>query len=128
MQNKKITLIDVKNALKDERFRKALPESLQAGADKFVKDPGCSCNHRFIKEVLKQASEQLLSYYPTANAVSDIEEETKNLAKNNWRVINCSIDELASELQKLPTGRKQIDVARWENQVTVIINELEFVF
>jgi chemotaxis methyl-accepting protein methylase len=35
---------------------------------------------------------------------------------------------LEKKLSKLGPGRKQLDVARWEDQVTVVINELDIVF
>jgi len=125
---KKITLLDVKHALKDERFRKILPESLTEGVNKFMKDPGCACHAKFIKQVLKEAQKQLFEYYPAATEITDPEKEAEKLAKNNWRVISCHIDELENKLQSLPYGRKQLDIARWEDQVTVVINELEIVF
>ena len=125
---KKITPLDVKHALKDERFRDKLPESLKSGADKFMKDPGCACHHKFIKQVLKEAKEQLLEYYPVASEITDPDKELEKLAKNNWRVINCHIDELESKLQALPYGRKQLDIARWQDQVTIVINELEIIY
>jgi hypothetical protein len=40
-------------------------------------------------------------------------------------VINCNVNELSEELRKLGPGRKQVDVARFQDQVTVIINHLE---
>lgn len=125
---KKISLLDVKHALQDERFRDSLPESLKKGADKYIKDPGCACNHNFILQVLKNASEQLRKYYPSATEITDPDEETEKLSKNNWKVFSCHIDELEKKLQDLPPGRKQLDVARWQDQVTVIINELDFIY
>lgn len=50
------------------------------------------------------------------------EEET--LPVNNWSIINCHIDDLEKKLKSLPGGRKQLAVARWQDQVTVIINEV----
>lgn len=128
MKKRKISLLDVKQALQDERFIATLPESLQEGADKYVKDPGCACNHDFIVRVLKDASQQLKDYYPAASEVVNPDEELEKLSKNNWKVFSCHIDELEKKLQKLPHGRKQIDMARWEDQVTVIINELDIIW
>ena len=122
---KKISLLDVKQALLDERFIASLPESLKKDAEKYVKDPGCACNSRFIVSILKDATKQLKDYYPAATEVVDPDEELEKLSKNNWKVFSCHVDELESKLQKLPSGRKQLDMARWEDQVTVIINELD---
>ena len=122
---KKISLLDVKQALQDERFVASLPESLQKDAEKYIKDPGCACNNTFIVSILKDATKELREYYPAATEVVDPDEELEKLAKNNWKVFSCHIDELESKLQLLPQGRKQIDMARWEDQVTVIVNELD---
>ncbi len=118
----------MKQALQDPRFVDSLPESLQKGAEKYIKDPGCACNHEFIINVLRDASDKLREYYPAATEVVDPDEEIEKLSKNNWKVFSCHIDELEEKLQKLPPGRKQLDVARWEDQVTVIMNELDIFF
>jgi hypothetical protein len=47
--------------------------------------------------------------------------------RNNFSVINCSIGELEEKLQSLKGGRKQISMARFEDQVTVIVNDLDIV-
>ena len=75
-----ISLTDVKQALRDDRFKKSLPEIFSEDIKKFDSNPGCGCN-----------------------------------------------EELESKLQALPPGRKQLAIARYENLVTVVINELDFV-
>ena len=45
---------------------------------------------------------------------------------NNFHVINCSIGEVEERLKRLPNGHKQIAVARYEDQVTIIVNILHF--
>ena len=54
--------------------------------------------------------------------------EQEKLAKNNFSIINCSIGELEDRMKSLPSGRKQIAIARYEDQVTVVINELDQIF
>jgi hypothetical protein len=56
------------------------------------------------------------------------EEEIERLSKNNWRVINCSIGDIEKEMKKLPHGRKQIAITRYEDQVTIVVNELDNLF
>jgi hypothetical protein len=80
-----------------------------------------------MMKIVKDCKDQLQKYYPNLE-VPDQEEELKKLADNNWRVINCHVDELEKKLSKLGPGRKQLDVARWEDQVTVVINELDIIF
>ena len=122
-----ISLLDVKRALRDSEFRKMLPESLLGDVQKFLNNPGCACNVPIYRKVMKFGGEQLKKFFPDKILVTPEEEEAK-LAKNNWSVINCSIGELESNLKKLSKGRKQIAISRYEDQVTVIVNELDVLF
>lgn len=114
----------------DERFRLTLPAELNEDIQKFLKNPGCSCNHPIYKKILKNGANQLAQYYPTKMRIEpeEIEREIERVSQNEWSVINCHIDELATHLRKLPSGRKQLDIARYQDQVTVVINELDIVF
>jgi hypothetical protein len=123
---RKVGLLDVKAALQDERFRDTLPEEIQ----KEFKDISCSscpANTSFYQRILREHRSQLQEYFPTRE-VADIREENKKLAENNWIIINCHIDELESKLKKLPPGRKQLDLSRYEDQVTVVINEIDVLY
>lgn len=119
----KLTRLDIKVALKDSRFREILPEDLNDEVNKFLNNPGCPCNNPLYEKIAKHCKLQLQEFYPNKEIV-DFEEE---LTKNNWSVINCSINELEGILRKLPRGRKQIEMARFEDQITVIVNELDFI-
>lgn len=123
----KISLIEVKAALKDSRFRLSLPKSLDNEVNEFLNNPGCPCHIPLYKKILKECKEQLQKYYPDRE-LSDHDEEVKKLSENRWTVINCNINDLESKLRKLGPGRKQIDMSRYEDNVTVIINELDIVF
>lgn len=122
-----VSLMDIKTAMKDEKFRSTLPESLSPEVQKFINNPSCSCNVPLYKKIIKEAKEQVLAYFPGKDVMSQ-EEEIERLSKNNWRVINCSIGDLEKEMKKLPAGRKQIAMSRYEDQVTVIVNELDNLF
>jgi hypothetical protein len=122
-----ISLLDIKTAMKDENFRSKLPESLNPEVQKFINNPSCSCNVPLYKKIIKEAKDQVLEYFPGKTVMSQ-EEEAEQLAKNNWRVVSCSIGDLEKEMKKLPAGRKQISMSRFEDQVTVIINELDHIF
>ena len=124
---KPITLLDVKQALKDSRFRDTLPKSLTEDVQKYISNPGCACNTPLYRKVLKECQDQLKVYFPS-RTVSNIEEEIRKLAENNWSVINCHVDELEEKLRKLPKGRKQLAMTRYEDQVTVIVNELDLLY
>lgn len=122
-----VTLMDVKQALRDSRFRESLPKEFEEEILKYQQNPGCACNVPFYKKIMIEAKDSLQAYYPNKSIVS-LEEDAKKLAENNFSVINCRIDELEDKLKRLPIGRKQIAVCRYEDQVTVIINELDFLY
>lgn len=127
---RKIGLLEVKNALLDDRFRKSLPSEFTPDVDKFLSNPGCACNHPIYRKIAMKCSKELSAYFPQMDVMSEEEFEEKNqrLLKNNWQVINCHVSELADQLKKLGSGRKQLDIARYQDQVTVVINHLDVDF
>jgi hypothetical protein len=127
MNNRPIGLMEVKQALRDTRFRNSLPESFKDDIQKYLNNPGCACNLPIYHKIIKEAKKELQAYYPNRN-VADVDAEVEKLAKNNWSVINCHVDELESKLKRLPPGRKQLAVTRFEDQVTVVVNELDLIF
>lgn len=124
---KKIGLIEVKKALRDSRFRQSLPKELEPEIQKYLNNPGCACNLPFYRKILSDCREQLGKYFPGQELI-DEKEELLKLSENNWQVINCHISELEGRLRKLGPGRKQLDIARFEDYVTVVINDLDIVF
>jgi len=122
-----IHLMEVKQALRDARFREALPPALAQEVEVFIKNPGCPCNVPLYRTIIKDCRKQLADYFP-GKEIADVEEEMQKLAQNHWSVINCSADELEQILRKLPPGRKQLAVTRYEDQVTVIVNELDIIY
>jgi hypothetical protein len=122
-----ITVLDVKNALGDENFRKNLPTSLQEDVNKYLQNPNCSCNLKIYQKLMSEAKPQLQAFFPSKNLTDTPAEVKKPVNINKFAVINCSIGELEERMQKLPPGRKQITISRWEDQVTVLINELEII-
>lgn len=127
---KRVTVHDIKQALLDERFRASLPDELQDDVQKFLKNPGCACNHPIYIRVMKKARTQVSEYFPANETPSEeeFEKENERLAKNDWQVINCSIHELTEHLRNLGPGRKQLEIARWQDQVTVVVNHLEGIY
>jgi len=125
---KKIGLLDVKNALKDPRFRETLPENLTPELVKYLNNPGCgSCGIKLFRKILRDCRKQLGDYFPGRELYKE-EEEMEKLAENHWSVINCRIDELEDKLRDLPPGRKQIAMARYEDQVTIVVNEIDIIY
>ena len=123
----KIRLLDVKQAMLDPRFQKSLPESILPDLQKFIKNPGCACNAPIYRKILKECPDLLRKYFPTKE-YEDPKVEVAEMAKNSWRVINCDTRDLEHQLRMLPPGRKQIAVARYEDKITVVINELDFIY
>lgn len=119
--------MDVKQALRDKRFRDSLPPEFNDDLQKYLQNPGCACNVPVYKKIMTEAKEQLQAYYPN-RSIANLDEEASKLAQNHFTVINCQVDELEEKLRKLPSGRKQIAVSRYDNFVTVVVNELDVVF
>jgi len=119
--------MDVKTALRDPRFRDSLPIELQEDIVKYLHNPGCACNVPFYRKLIKSHSKYLQKYYPGREIMNE-EQEIKQLAENNWSVINCKISELEKRLKQLSPGRKQLAVSRYEDDVTVIVNELDILW
>lgn len=122
-----ITLLDVKNALKDPEFVKKLPETLAPDIQKIQSNPNCSCNVKIYEKILSEAKDVFLQQYPNKDFQSP-KQVLATAAQNLWTVINCSVGELEERLRNLPPGRKQVVLSRYEDQVTVIVNELNMVF
>lgn len=122
-----ISLIDVKQALRDDKFRSSLPETFKEDLNKFISNPGCGCNVGLYKKLLSEAKTQLQEYFPDREVVA-MEEQISKLSQNNFSIINCSIDELELKLKSLSPGRKQLAISRYEDQVTVIVNELDILY
>lgn len=123
----KLRLLDIKHAIiHDGRFRELFPELSKEFTD-VLNNPGCGCNIPIFHKVLKY-KERLRQYFPNRE-IEAPEEEIKELSQNRWQVINCKANELEEKLNKLyRTGRKQIAVARWQDEITIVVNDLGLVF
>lgn len=124
---KPVGLMDVRMALSDDRFRAMFPE-LKHEIDKYLKEPKCgACAVPVVKEIMNKFPERVEKYFPNRKVLRPDDEATK-LSENNFTVLNCHVNDLEDRLRRLPPGRKQIAVTRYEDQVTVIVNELAVVF
>ena len=123
----KIGLMEIKIALNDARFRETLPETLKDELIKYLHCTSCPTNVNFLRKVLKNCKKQLLEYFPGNDL--DEAEEIKKLEKNQWTVVNCNISELEDILRhQFPSGRKQIAITRYGDDVTLVVNELDVVY
>src|SRR4051812_39995881 len=123
---RKLGAIDVKQAvLSDQRFRDLFPE-LKDDINAILRNPGCACNRAHLEKFF-QYQDRLAQYFPT-RLVETIPEQIAKAKHWSCTVINCRIDELEGLLKKLPNTRKQVAVTRYQDQVTVILNELDEVW
>jgi predicted house-cleaning noncanonical NTP pyrophosphatase (MazG superfamily) len=127
MTNQEISLLDIKTALRDKNFRDKLPKHLEEDVRKFLQNPNCTCNFKIYQKIYREAQKEIKEFFPSKE-YKNLDQSLEELAKNNFSVINCSIGELESRLKSLPPGRKQIAIARYENQITIIVNELEIIY
>lgn len=120
----KITLQEIKKALKDSRFREKLPSYLQSEVIKFLSNPSCACNAPLYKKIVNECSNLLVEYYPNREVGKELIEEISK-EEGSWMVINCHINELENNLRKIKYTKTNIAVARYEDQVTVIVKEIQ---
>ena len=120
----KISIQEVKEALRDSKFRNSLPPELKDDLRKYEQNPNCPCNLDVYRNILKFGIKQLKEYYPDKDVMNP-DTELPPLQQNSWTVINCPVQEIENKLKEFKIGRFQIVVARWEDQATVIINDLD---
>lgn len=127
MSKKTLTRLEIKQAiLTDGRFRELFPE-LSDDIRKILNNPGCACNAPMLDKFFKY-KDRLLEYFSNRDIKSP-QEQVQEDNQNHWTVINCKVEELESVLNKLHKfGRKQIAVARYENDLTVIVNDMGIMF
>lgn len=60
----KLTLLDIKQAMKDKAFRDSLPAEFECDIAQYLKNPGYPCNNRIFVRVSQESRQQLQQYYP----------------------------------------------------------------
>ena len=119
-----ITAEDLKRASKKGDFRKLFPE-LRAQFDGYIQKPGCGhCAAQLISGLMG-FQDRLQTYFGEVDFDVAPPESFDPVGAMNFSVINCSIPELEDRLNALPVAAYQITVARYEDQVTAIINRLD---
>ena len=122
MTKRRLTRLEIKQAiLTDGRFRDLFPE-LKSDIHKVLNDPSCGCNVPIYNKFF-QFKDRLREYF-SDREIKTPEEMSKKETQNHWKVINCNADELEAILNTLHKhGQAQIAVARYEDKITVIVNE-----
>ena len=77
--------------------------------------------------ILMKYKDRLKEYFGDVEIKSP-QEEAAETSQNHWKVINCKAEELEEILNKLhKIGRVQLAVARYEDEVTLIVNEIGYI-
>lgn len=118
----KINLQQVKAALKDRKFREMLPLSLEQELNSFLKDPGCTCNIKFIKKIIKNHKKELLKYYPNSKIEND-EKELLSSVEYKWKVLNSNIYDISNDINKIRNHVVSIKSSRYEDKLTLILKK-----
>ena len=127
MSKSRLTRLEIKHAiLQHSAFRELFPE-LKEDIAKVLHNPSCGCNVPLYDKFFK-FKDRLAKYFSERDIKSP-QEEAEEASQNHWNVINCKVDELEDVLNKLhKVGRLQLAVARYEDQITVIVNDIGVVF
>jgi len=116
-----ITTEVLKKALRDHGFRGMYPE-LSAEMDKWISNPDCQCNAPLYNTLLSDI-QRLKRYFGEDIVVAEPAIAVEPEQINRWQVINCKVDELEAILQGLSHGPKQLAIARFNQDITVVIND-----
>lgn len=123
MNQNQITLLDIKQAMRDQRFRDRLPSDLKEDVEQYLKNPSCRCNTPLYEKVIRLCKSQIQEYFPNKKFVEEIDIRPQ---PTMWKVINCKIYELENNLKKLPQHiEKKIAIARFQDEVTVVVEFID---
>ena len=127
MTKRRLTRLEIKHAiLTDGRFRDLFPE-LKEDIAKVLHNPSCACNVPIYDEFFR--FKKRLAKYFSSRAIKSPQEEVTEDNQNHWSVVNCKADELEDVLNKMhKLGRVQLAVARYEDEITLIVNDPGIMF
>ena len=121
MKQTSLTVPYIIKALHNPKFRQILAGDYTEELQSFDKDPNCLCHHKFYRLIATKEVEAFRRFYPELGEL----ETSNELREDNWHVINCSVEDVLDQLRKLPPGKKQVALARYEDQVTIVVNEFD---
>lgn len=102
-------------------FRDLFPE-LKSDIDVFLQNPGCKCNEPLYNTILQQ-TDRLKRYFGEEMRIKEKVVTAETLRQSTF-VLNVDIHELQGALRKLPVGPKSISLARFQDQVTAVVQIL----
>lgn len=125
---KEIKVEHIKKALRDSSFRALFPD-FRDDMDQFLRNPDCKCNAPLYNAIMRDTA-NLKKYFGNDVVVTDPplpEQDEDDIEQiNQWNVINCHIDQLEQILDQFRAGPVQLAIARYEDQITVVINNPVF--
>lgn len=125
---KPVGMMDIRQALRDERFRGQFPE-LAGPMAKYAANTGCgTCAVSLVREILAKFPERVREYFP-GREVMTAEAATAAPAvaprRGEWAVYDGPCAGLEAWLRKRPPhAPSQVAVARWEDQCTAAVFEV----
>lgn len=131
---KEITLEIIKKSLYDSEFRELLinnNDSYSKLIDQWINNPNCQCNNELYTKIFENIN-ILRQYYgeniyiSNINKFDNIQINNEDETINYWTVFNGSIHEIEDFLNNLGNGIKQIAIARYKDEVTIIVNEPQY--
>jgi guanylate kinase len=110
----KFGMVEVKQLLQyNPEFRKIFPE-LKDEINKFLKCRNCPSDATVLRKILEY-KDRITDYLAGKAVVS------KDTLKDEFKVINATIDKLEEELKLIPIGSRVESLARSGSEVTAII-------
>ncbi len=116
-----IGIKEIKAALWKSSFRDLFPE-LKDPINVYLNNPNCACNQPLYNTLLRE-KDRLEKYFNSKIELLVTPPTRKEIVGRIF-VINSTIDSLESELRKLPIGPKSISIARYESQITAVVQLL----
>jgi hypothetical protein len=82
---------------------------------------------RFKDRITAIANDVDVHFHIPSKSIEDHIKQAKE-ASLNWKVINTTTHELIQELNKLPVGRKMLTLTRFQDKVTLLVNDAGVLF
>lgn len=113
------------------QFRDLFPDMAEKFSEYF-KNPSCPCNYGLVQHVVSDGTALERWFKRPVMLDDNLRAMSEKLmmrhgpgGQREFWVLNTTTDKLQSELDSLPPGPKTFAIARWQDQVTVVIQDLE---
>jgi hypothetical protein len=125
----KIGVYELRNACKKTQFAKLFPEH-QALFQSYWNKPGCGNCWRSLLEAIARQTDRIEDYFGDVEIDLGLipEPRSAGIVAANTIVMNCGVSELQGAIDRLCSqnaGAKTFSLARWKDEVTVIVNVVD---